>query len=460
MGHSAERGLVLLLPTGYAITGGTLAVLASFLLLAALPDAWLFRLAAAKLMLLPLPRVSALIPGLLGFCGMLSLLAAGFAGTSDPLANPLPLTIWTLWWVGFTLLQFLVGDLWRWFNPWIAPVALLRRLAGGRGAPFKLPEKLGYAPAIVLFFAFAWFELVYTAPEDPRRLAVAVSVYWLLSLGGILLFGYREWTRRGEIFSIFFRLVGDCAPLRRERDATSQRTHLVLGWPGQGFLARDPLPPSGVLFVLLTLSTSSFDGLSETFAWLGFIGVNPLEHPGRSAVTGASTLGLAAAFVVLATLYFSTVWLGLRGIPGYTGRGSGFRAASGRLVYSIVPIAVAFHIAHYTTLLLVNGQYALELYSDPFSRGWNLLGLRPDFHVTVSFLNNIHDVVWVWGFQTAVIVIGHVVGITVAHLIALDILRGTERPLFNATRSQVPLALLMVAYTGFGLWLLSTATVG
>jgi hypothetical protein len=280
------------------------------------------------------------------------------------------------------------------------------------------------------------------------------------------LFGYREWMRRGEVFAIFFRLVGDCSPLLRSRsqddgmeNGKRSRVAFSLGWPGQGFLRRDPLPLSGTFFVLLTLSTSSFDGLSETFAWLGFVGVNPLEHPGRSAVVGVSTLGLGGAFAALAVLFLLSVGLG-RALIGREPPGPGFRMLSGRLVYSIVPIAVAFHIAHYLTLLLINGQYALAVFTDPLNLGWNLFGLSPDFHVTVSFLNNIQDVSLIWTMQTAVIVIGHVIGITLAHLIALSAMANSAHPMRDATRSQLPLALLMVGYTAFGLWLLSTATVG
>ena len=43
-------------------------------------------------------------------------------------------------------------------------------------------------------------------------------------------------------------------------------------------------------------------------------------------------------------------------------------------MWSIVPIALAYHFSHYLTALLVNGQYALVALSDPFALGWNLFG--------------------------------------------------------------------------------------
>ena len=60
---------------------------------------------------------------------------------------------------------------------------------------------------------FAWFELVYPAPDDPERLAFAVGGYWLFAFAGMLLFGEEAWTERAEPFSIFFRLVAGLSPL-------------------------------------------------------------------------------------------------------------------------------------------------------------------------------------------------------------------------------------------------------
>ena len=48
-----------------------------------------------------------------------------------------------------------------------------------------------------------------------------------------------------------------------------------------------------MLFVLLTLSSVSFDGLSRTFWWLALGGINPLEYPGRTAVVDRNTFGLS-----------------------------------------------------------------------------------------------------------------------------------------------------------------------
>ncbi len=120
-----------------------------------------------------------------------------------------------------------------------------------------------------------------------------------------------------------------------------------------------------------------------------------------------------------------------------------------------MPISIAFHSAHYLTQLLINGQYLVVVMSDPFALDWNLIGTA-DMHVTASFLQNLESVRLVWTAQTAMIVAGHVAGIIVAHGIATAEFQTSK----NAAVSQMFLAAAMVFYTVFGLWLLSTPTVG
>lgn len=451
--HVSDRGLVMLLPTGYYQLGGAIAVLASFIALAILPERWFRTLMNARLPLLCWRAGARNSASTLAFLLLCTLIAAGFAGTTDPLANPLPLMIWTMWWVGFTLLQAVFGNLWVWLNPWSGPLSLLRWATGsnaGRVPLIRLPQTLGYAPAIVLFFAFAWYELVSLSPQDPRELALAVAAYWLVNFVAMTVFGMSQWMERGEPFSVFFRLIGMLSPFSTvRRSGRPGRRFLALTWPGYRCLRQAPLPPSGVLFVLLTLASVSFDGFSATFTWLGTIGINPLEFPGRSAVTGANTLGLAGAFALLSALFLVAIALGNlatgeKPLPAVL-------PAAGLLIYSIIPISIAFHASHYMTVLMVNGQYFAAALSDPFSLGWNLFGTA-EWEVTGSFLSNIDSVRTIWTAQTAIIVTGHVIGILLAHMLALRHFGTTAL----ATRSQIFLAAVMVFYTVFGLWLLST----
>ena len=106
-------------------------------------------------------------------------------------------------------------------------------------------------------------------------------------------------------------------------------------------------------------------------------------------------------------------------------------------------------------MFFVDVQYAVRAASDPFARGWDLLGTR-DLHVVTSFLSDPGRVYAIWHTQVALIVGAHVASVFIAHALAL---RLTGRAAV-AARSQLPLVLLMIGYTVLGLWLLSTPAVG
>ena len=121
------------------------------------------------------------------------------------------------------------------------------------------------------------------------------------------------------------------------------------------------------------------------------------------------------------------------------------RSLAAEFLRSVVPIALVYAAAHYFTLLLVQGQYALPLASDPFGYDWDLLGLA-DYQPNLAPLppNTI------WYAEVAALVTGHVAGLTVAHDRAFAIL-----PERGALRSQYAVLAPMVVYRTGGLWLLS-----
>src|SRR6185369_2820373 len=155
---TSERAFILLLPTGYYLLGGAFAVAASFLILLAMPGERLKRWCDARVNLMQVRVPGETTISLLSFAVLVLLILAGYLGSRDPLDNPLPLTVWTIWWIGVTLAHALFGNLWRYLNPWVGPF----RLLGLRKA--ALPYRLGYWPAIVGLLAFAWFELIHPAP--------------------------------------------------------------------------------------------------------------------------------------------------------------------------------------------------------------------------------------------------------------------------------------------------------
>ena len=197
--------------------------------------------------------------------------------------------------------------------------------------------------------------------------------------------------------------------------------------------------------MVVALATVSFDGLSRTFWWLDLVGENPLEHPGRTALVARNTLGLVGAAAALLAAYAITA------AAGAWWSGSRPSLALRQFVVSIVPIAFGYHFAHYLPSFLVDAQYALKALSDPLNLGWNLLGAR-DLHVTASFLTHHASVELIWYAQTTAIVVAHVAAVVVLHGFAGESRDGR----MAAIRSELPLTALMIGYTLFGLWLLST----
>jgi hypothetical protein len=129
---------------------------------------------------------------------------------------------------------------------------------------------------------------------------------------------------------------------------------------------------------------------------------------------------------------------------------SGKRLSAARLAqaftFSLVPIAIAYHMAHYFSFLLIHGQRLVPLLSDPLGIGWDLFS-------TAAYRINIGIVGarFAWYSAVIAIVLGHVIAVSLAHLIAMRLLR--DRTM--ALRSQYPMLVLMVGYTIVSLWILA-----
>lgn len=437
--HVSEQGFVLLLPTDIYILAGTACVALTVLLLAVLPRAAMPGVFRAYRVLPVRAGRLALATSCASFCFLLWLIWVGHAGPRDPLANPLTLTIWTLWWIGFVTLQGLLGNLWRFVNPWTGPVAAIRCALSVR--PFlRLPGRLGHGIAILGLLGFAAVLLADPAPADPARLAGYVGGYWLFTFVGLLAFGPR-WAARADWVGMLMRCYARVGIFGRTGGALSA------GLSGWQVLARRAPAPGVAVFMLLLLGIGSFDGLNETFWWFALLGINPLEFPGRSAVIWQNLTGLVIANMALVCGYGVTIWLGLR----LAGQRGGFGAAFCLFAPTILPIALGYHLAHYLTSFLVDSQYALAAASDPMARGADYLGLGT-FYVTTSFFNTAASVRVIWLSQAGVVVLGHVLAVMLAHALALRQVPNTRQ----AVLSQAPLAVFMVLYTLFGLWLLAS----
>jgi hypothetical protein len=439
LAHASERMTILTLPTEMYIIGAaaTVALTAGISMRAKLlPD-----LAATRLCdwhaWLPTGLTSVMSAVLL-----LGLVAVGVLGSRDPLGNLLTLSFWTAFWIGLPLACVLVGNLWRPLNPWTGPVLAARRLIGWAGSVGL--SRLGHLPAVLGYFAFAWFEIISIRPDDPAVLARVVAIYWLAIFALAVAEG-EEWLEKGEAFTVFFGFIARIAPFWREQDG--ERISLMAGVPGAQIMRMPPFRAGAMAFITLVLAGVTFDGLADTFWWLALIGVNPLEFPGRSAVIQVNTIGLVAIWALTAASVLGAIWLGL----WLAGKVDHFGTVAGPAILSFLPIAAGYHVAHYFVALLTGGQYLIVALNDPLGRGWSLLGL-PHHWESFGFLADRFWVQVIWGTQVAIILAAHLLAVQ----LSLRLVQRVETA--PQWRIHLPMTLLMVAYTVLGLWLLSTPT--
>jgi len=408
---------------------------------------------------------------LLSVALFLLVILSGLFGRQNPSSNFAPTFVWITWWVGFSFFTAFVGSLWPLLNPWKIlfewAEAFVRRLdpKGSLELGISYPAFLGVWPAVLLYTAFVWLEVVFEGSAEPKYLAFFAVVYSCITFSGMVVFGKDAWLRGGEVFSVFFGLLGRFAPteVRVKRvelcegcdicesvegecvncyeclpEVPPEDRELNLRPPAVGLGRPDQVLPGGVMFVVLVLAGVTYDGLVVTPLWLRLQDFVPISK----------TLGLLAVPLLFLAVYLIFVKLSqlLGGGTGGLGR---FAAA---YVYSLVPIAIAYQVAHYFTLFLAQGQRIVHLISDPFGWGWNLFGTG-GYGLNATIVQA--DVVWY--SQVALIVTGHIIAVYLAHLIALRLLQAPRR--VRVLKSQLPMLALMVLYTVFSLWILSQPVV-
>ena len=265
-------------------------------------------------------------------------------------------------------------------------------------------------------------------------------IYLAIQLFGMSLYGVEPWVRRGDAFGVWFGMLARLAPLGRRGDG-----RLVLRPPVVG--ATGLVAIAGTTALLLSaIGSTAFDGAKEGPLFNDLVG----EMQDGFASLGLS-LGLALELSFVVGLAISLAVVGgiwFAGVSGMPRDRLSRRELSRRFTHTLIPIAAAYLVAHYFSLLAYSGQSLWTLANDPLGDGSDLFGGAGsgiDYSVVSA--------TGIWYVQIGALVVGHVAALVLAHDRAL-VVYGSSRA---AARSQVVMLIVMVMFTVLGLWLLSAA---
>lgn len=367
------------------------------------------------------------------------LVAAGLAFTAwitfaaflgqNLVVNPVFGTVYAVLWVGLVPAAILFGTIYRLCNPlrWIhRGVCLLAGRDPSRSI-IAYPAWLGMWPAALGLYAFTWLELV--NPDYSTSLPVVRA--WFLGLAVIVLamavaFGDQVFAVV-DPFEVYSSLVARLSPFGHRTDGT-----LVVRNPLEN-LSGLVAPAGAVGVVSVLFGSTAFDSFHDSIHWLRFG-----THFGDHSVA-LNSVGLFVFCVVVLTTFGVASTL--------TGKVGGMqrRHLPRLFAHSLVPIVVGYITAHYLTFFVSVSIETLQQVGDPLSRGWTLTSFASG--VNPFAIYNHPKAVGIT--KVVAVVTGHVLAVIAAHDRSIALL-----PRRKAVVGQLPMLVLMVAYTLTGLALL------
>ena len=382
----------------------------------------------------PMPRLTAVVDHPITRLVARAVVLAAYAWAAlavmagqDLLTNPAFGFVYVWMWVGLVPISLLLGQFWRATNPLRTihrGLCVLARVDPEQGL-IALPARVGVWPAAAGIFGFVWLELV-----QPDRTTLAVLRVWALAwlvflVLGTIAFGQR-WIGAADPFEVYASTLAQMSIWRRVGD------QLRLVNPLAGLNAWHA-PPGATAVVATLLGSTAFDSFANTSWWIAVV-----QSSNVTTVAWGTGGLLAMIIIVFVSFSLAAAWMGRYGDRP--------AAAYPRLmVGSLLPIVLGYVVAHYATLLIVEGQRTAINFSDPLGRGWNVFG-SAEMGVNSAIFSYPTAIALI---QLCAIVSGHVLGIVCAHEKAVALL-----PPDRALRGQWPLLLVMVGYTCAALVLL------
>jgi hypothetical protein len=375
---------------------------------------------------------------------------AGLHGTEAPDRNFALTFLFVTVWLGFPLFSVIFGNVFQPFNPWRAVGRVVgggfTLLAGQRPAHLKYPEALGRWPAAITLLAVVWLEVIYGTSGgvavglSPHAAGIAALAYSLYTLMMMALFGVEKWCQRGEVFSVYFGMFSRLGGFGVRDGRLGRRLPLAASthWA---------TVPGSAAVVIASIASTSFDGAQEgalkdaivqTFEWFADAGLSL-----TTSLRLADTIFMLICFVGVGLVYL----IGVRGMATVRGAPPLSKLRSG-FAHTLIPIAFAYLVAHYFSLFVFQEQAQFTyLLSDPLGTATTDLFGTASGGINFKLLSANA----IWYVQVGALVVGHVVGLTLAH----DRATAYWGDYRQAARSQYWMLAVMVAFTCFGLYLLS-----
>ena len=316
---------------------------------------------------------------LFGIIILFLLVAPGIFGNESSKTSVAPLILWVFLWIGVPVLGLLFGDIYSKFNP-----LNLFSLKSDK------PESVYFA--CILFIGLTWFELVWRRPGNPLNIAVVLITLFvcvnllryflkksLIEVDPLLLLHYLYSKLKLFNSKPYFRSlldnIGNLAKLK------------------------------GIeYFVLLMIGTVTYDGLRETTFWYNQFG-------SRTDDMGFSTMMFLIMNLGTILFYRFACFFAIK----VGGSDLELNHVSNLFGHTMLPIAFAYHVTHYLTLLLFESQTFFYRFNDPIGIGMNVL------NVEEPTINYFIEPLVIWGIQVAVTLLGHMLSVVLAHDLAVKL---------------------------------------
>lgn len=307
------------------------------------------------------------------------LILPGLIGNEEAKTSITPLIIWVFLWIGVPVLGLIFGDIYSKFNPLsIIP------------SPEKKPSTVWFAAA--LFLGLTWFELVWRKPGNPTHIGIVFILLMLITTVTRIIFS--KASIEVDPLHLLHHLY---AKLRFTLSKSIYKNMLENIANLSNFKGME-------YFILLMIGTVTYDGLRGTTFWYNLFGSSTLD------IT-FSTFAFFGINIIIIGSYRFACWFALK----VSGEKQDLNNISLLFGHTMLPIAFAYHVTHYLSLLLYESQTILYRLNDPYGIGWNLFGIDD-----VS-INYFLTPVALWGIQVFVTLAGHMLSVVLAHDLAIKL---------------------------------------